>query len=95
MITLDVAITDNLRQVRERIANAAIKAGRKPADVTLVAVSKTKPLEAVKAALAAGHATGKDPLVAPRLLDRAQVFALEVFDQHHEVALRVVKLTED
>ncbi|MGA3004352.1 MAG: YggS family pyridoxal phosphate-dependent enzyme [Acetobacteraceae bacterium] len=55
MITLDVAITDNLRQVRERIANAAIKAGRKPADVTLVAVSKTKPLEAVKAALAAGQ----------------------------------------
>ncbi len=56
MITLDIAITDNMRQVRERIANAAIKAGRKPEDVTLVAVSKTKPLEAVKAALAAGQA---------------------------------------
>lgn len=55
MITLDIAITDNLRQVRERIANAAIKAGRKPEDVTLVAVSKTKPLEAVQAALAAGQ----------------------------------------
>jgi PLP dependent protein len=55
MITLDVAIADNLRQVRERIANAAIKAGRKPEDVTLVAVSKTKPLEAVQAALAAGQ----------------------------------------
>jgi len=55
MITLDIAITDNLRQVRERIANAAVKAGRKPEDVTLVAVSKTKPLDAVKAALAAGQ----------------------------------------
>ena len=30
MIALDVAIADNLRQVRERIANAAIRAGRKP-----------------------------------------------------------------
>jgi len=55
MITLDIAIADNLRQVRERIANAAIKAGRSPEDVTLVAVSKTKPAEAVLAALAAGQ----------------------------------------
>lgn len=49
------AIADNLRRVRERIANAAIQAGRKPEDVTLVAVSKTKPGEAVRAALAAGQ----------------------------------------
>ena len=49
------AIGDNLRRVRERIANAAIKAGRRPEDVTLVAVSKTKPVEAVRAALAAGQ----------------------------------------
>lgn len=49
------AIADNLRRVRERIANAAIKAGRKPDGVTLVAVSKTKPGEAVRAALAAGQ----------------------------------------
>ncbi len=49
------AIADNLRRVRERIANAAIKAGRRPDDVTLVAVSKTKPIEAVRAALAAGQ----------------------------------------
>ena len=55
MITLDVTIADNLRQVRERIANAAIKAGRKPEDVTLVAVSKTKPVAAVAAAMAAGQ----------------------------------------
>jgi pyridoxal phosphate enzyme (YggS family) len=55
MITLETSIADNLRQVRERIAAAAIKAGRQPADVTLVAVSKTKPIEAVQAALAAGQ----------------------------------------
>jgi pyridoxal phosphate enzyme (YggS family) len=49
------AIGDNLRRVRDRIANAAIKAGRRPEGVTLVAVSKTKPVEAVRAALAAGQ----------------------------------------
>lgn len=49
-------IAENLRRVRERIAEAAIRAGRRPAEVTLVAVSKTKPAEAVAAALAAGQA---------------------------------------
>jgi len=48
-------IRDNLRRVRERIASAAIKVGRRPEDVTLVAVSKTKPIEAVRAALEAGQ----------------------------------------
>ena len=51
----NTAIADNLRLVRDRIANAAISAGRKPEDVTLVAVSKTKPAEAVVAAMAAGQ----------------------------------------
>jgi PLP dependent protein len=51
----DIDIAENLRRVRDRIANAAINAGRKPDDVTLVAVSKTKPAEAVLAALQAGH----------------------------------------
>jgi pyridoxal phosphate enzyme (YggS family) len=55
MITMETTIADNLREVRQRIAAAAIKAGRKPEDVTLVAVSKTKPIEAVRAALAAGQ----------------------------------------
>jgi PLP dependent protein len=48
-------IADNLRRVRDRIANAAIAAGRKPEEITLVAVSKTKPVEAVRAALLAGQ----------------------------------------
>lgn len=52
-VTLDIAA--NLARVRERINNAAIRAGRKPEDVTLVAVSKTKPQDAVLAALAAGQ----------------------------------------
>ncbi len=53
--TVDTTIAENLRRVRDRIANAAIKAGRKPEDVKLVAVSKTKPVEAIRAALTAGQ----------------------------------------
>jgi len=53
--TAETTIAENLRRVRDRIANAAIKAGRQPEDVTLVAVSKTKPVEAVRAALEAGQ----------------------------------------
>jgi PLP dependent protein len=48
-------IAENLRRVMDRIAEAAIRAGRRPSDITLVAVSKTKPAEAVRAALDAGQ----------------------------------------
>ena len=42
--------------MKARIAEACARAGRDPASVTLVAVSKTHPAEAVLAALAAGQA---------------------------------------
>jgi len=51
----ETEIVANLHRIRERIAGAAIKAGRRPEDITLVAVSKTKPVQAVRAALAAGQ----------------------------------------
>jgi pyridoxal phosphate enzyme (YggS family) len=47
-------IADRVTAVRERIARAAERAARPPGDVTLVAVSKTHPPEAVRAAFAAG-----------------------------------------
>lgn len=49
------SIADNLRTTRERLASAAARAGRDPSDITLVAVSKTFPAEAVQAALEAGQ----------------------------------------
>jgi pyridoxal phosphate enzyme (YggS family) len=47
-------IAASLAEVRGRIEAAARRAGRDPASVTLVAVTKTKPLEDVLAAYAAG-----------------------------------------
>ncbi|MCB4823961.1 YggS family pyridoxal phosphate-dependent enzyme [Roseicella aerolata] len=69
----DIAL--NLAHIRERIAEATARANRPAGSVTLVAVSKTHPAEAVAAALAAGQtvfgenrvqeATGKFPSLRP------------------------------
>jgi pyridoxal phosphate enzyme (YggS family) len=48
-------IPERLAAVRERIAQAAIACGRDPAEIRLLAVSKTKPVEAVRSAFEAGQ----------------------------------------
>jgi pyridoxal phosphate enzyme (YggS family) len=48
------SITRNLAQVQERIAEAALRVGRDPTAITLVAVTKTHPPETVIAAYQAG-----------------------------------------
>jgi pyridoxal phosphate enzyme (YggS family) len=50
-----VSIADNLARVRQRIADAARRAGRRPEDVALVAVTKTFPPEIIREAYAAGQ----------------------------------------
>lgn len=50
-----VDIAGPLQRVSETIAAAARQVGRDPSDVLLVAVSKTHPVEAIEAALAAGQ----------------------------------------
>jgi PLP dependent protein len=48
------SIAANVEAVRERIARAVERAGRRPDEVTLVAVSKTVPVESIRQAYAAG-----------------------------------------
>jgi pyridoxal phosphate enzyme (YggS family) len=48
-------IAQHLADIRGRIESAALRAGRDPASVQLVAVSKTHPADAVRAAAAAGQ----------------------------------------
>ena len=45
---------ENLEAIRERIQQACSACGRNPKDVTLIAVSKTKPIEALEAVRALG-----------------------------------------
>ena len=47
-------IAENLAVVKERIANAAVKAGRSPESVKLVAVTKTVDVSQMREAIAAG-----------------------------------------
>ncbi|WP_374369633.1 YggS family pyridoxal phosphate-dependent enzyme [Dongia sp.] len=49
------SIAQNLEAIRASINKAAVAAARKPQDVTLIAVSKTHPAEAIAAAIAAGQ----------------------------------------
>lgn len=51
---LQTTIPENLSRVRERIATAARRAGRKPEEITLVGVSKTHPAEVIQTAFDAG-----------------------------------------
>lgn len=48
-------IPGRLAEIRARIAGAAQRSGRGPDDVRLIAVSKTHPLDAIRAAVDAGH----------------------------------------
>jgi hypothetical protein len=70
-------IAANLGRVREQIAQAALRSGRSPNDIELVAVSKAHPAEMVEAAAQAGQtlfgesrvqeARAKIPLLSSRL----------------------------
>ena len=50
-----MSIAENLARVRQRIADAAHRAGRQPEDVALMAVTKTFPPAIIREAYAAGH----------------------------------------
>ncbi len=47
-------LADNLKDIRRRIAEASVRAGRDPSEIKLVAVSKTHPASTLREAMAAG-----------------------------------------
>jgi len=49
-----MAIIQNVREIRGRIANAASRAGRNPSDIALMAVTKTHPADLILEAYEAG-----------------------------------------
>ncbi|SMC73892.1 YggS family pyridoxal phosphate-dependent enzyme [Novosphingobium sp. B1] len=74
-----------LEQVRARIAAAARIAGRKAEDVTLVAVSKTKPAEAILGLIAQGQT-----VFGENRVQEAQAKWPEIRAAHAEVQLHLV-----
>lgn len=69
-----MSVADDLARVRDRIARAAEAASRRPEDVLLVAVSKTKPPSAIREAYAAGQR------------DFGENYAQELADKAEELA---------
>ena len=47
-------LTEKIAYIREDIANAALRAGRDPSGITLVAVTKTRTVDEIRDAVAAG-----------------------------------------
>ncbi len=52
-----VSITENTKRVLETAAEAAVRSGRRPEDVTVLAATKMNPPEAIREAMAAGITT--------------------------------------
>ena len=53
-------LRENLQEVEQRIADACRRAGRKREEVTLIAVSKTKPVSMIREAMEAQAQTAAD-----------------------------------
>ena len=67
-----------LADVRDRIARAAARAGRDPSHIRLIAVSKTFPADAVRAAAAAGHIDFGENKVQEAQTKRAETRDLKI-----------------
>jgi len=67
-----VTIADNVKAVREKIAEAAALAGRDPKEITLVAAAKTHDARAVREAIAAGVDAVGENRVQEMLQKKAQ-----------------------
>jgi PLP dependent protein len=83
-------ISQNLASIRARIAAASHTAGRDPAGVTLIAVSKTHPLDAVREALESGQIVFGEN----RVQEAAQKFPLPGARLHIIGALQTNKAAE-
>ena len=78
-------IAARLAAIRDRIDAAAAQAGRRGQDVTLVAVSKTHPAEAVEAARLAGQSVFGEN----RVQEAASKF-LEAREKHPDIRLHII-----
>ena len=75
-------VAARVRAIRERIAAACATAGRDPSSVTLVAASKSQPIEKLRAAWDAGVRTFGENRVQEAASKRAELTALAEADWH-------------
>lgn len=70
-------IAENIRDVERRIVQACERSGRNPEEITLVAVSKTKPVEKLEEAYAAGKRVFGENKVQ-ELVDKYEVMPKDI-----------------
>lgn len=76
-----MSFAKRLQAVEENITSACRRAGRSPQDVQLIAVSKTKPVSAIKEAAAAGvHVFGENRV--QELREKYDVLSREAIEWH-------------
>ena len=73
---MNMSIRENIQQVRENIAAAALSAGRRPEDITLVGASKMNDAAACREAIAAGV----DALGENRVQEMTQKLSENAYD---------------
>jgi len=73
MLTSPQFYRDNIAAIKNRIAAAALSAGRQPESVTLIAVSKLQPSSAIAAAYAAGLVDFGENYVQEALLKQPEL----------------------
>jgi pyridoxal phosphate enzyme (YggS family) len=77
-----VSISANLERLRDQVADATARAGRSPADVALMAVSKMHPAEAILEAYEAGQRLFGENRVQEVQAKAAQILSLAGLDLH-------------
>lgn len=74
-------IQEKLTEVRDNIIQSCARAGRSPEEVTLIAVSKTKPVSAIEVAIAAGQTVFGENKVQ-ELCDKREYFQNPALQWH-------------
>ena len=72
-------IADNLKRIRDNITQVALKAGRRPLDITLVAVSKLFPIDSIREALDADQTIFGENYIQEVLFKKQQLPSQTVF----------------
>ena len=85
-----MSVRENLELVREQLAAACSRAGRKPEEVRLVAIAKTKPADMVREAFAAGQTIIGESYVQ-EFVDKVETIA-EPVEWHFVGALQTNKV---
>ena len=92
-------IRENLDEVRARVAAAAVRSGRDPKDITLIAVSKTKPVPMLLEAYGAGardFGENKVQEILEKYNELQDIIAIlgmdELSDQDRQTVMRARKI---